>query len=115
MKVKTTAKSIRLGGGPILAVDYCGMRFLLRSHAPYAYTCGTYGWNFDVYSVDSITICTGYRGMPGRTPDYALMREYENQARRVWEDYDTPYEERAEEVERLLSEFLSKTADAFGW
>ena len=68
MKFKTTAKEIRNSYGKKIAVSYCGMQHLLYNHAPIAYTCGVYGWNFDVYSVDGVTICTGYRGMVGKSP-----------------------------------------------
>ena len=110
MKFKTTAKAIREGYGKKLAINYCGAQYLLRNHAPVAYTCGVYGWNFDVYTVDGVTICTGYRGMVGKSPDWEVLREYENRARELWEDRCRTWEERSEAVERLLHEFLEKVA-----
>lgn len=106
MKFKTTAKAIRESYGKKIAVSYCGMQHLLWNHAPVAYTCGVYGWNFDVYSVDGVTICTGYRGMVGKSVDYDMLRKYETEAEKIKHDYMTPYEERQEKVERLLKEFL---------
>ena len=110
MKFKTTAKSIRESYGKKIAVSYCGMQYLLSNHAPVAYTCGVYGWNFDVYAVNGVTICTGYRGMVGCSVDYETLNEYETKAEKIVLDYKTPYEERTEAVERLLLEFLSKVA-----
>ena len=107
MKFKTTAKAIRQSGGKKLSINYCGAQYLLRNHAPVAYTCGVYGWNFDVYSVDGVTICTGYRGMVGSSPNWAVLQEYENRARAIWENRDLPYDDRAAQVETLLHEFLS--------
>lgn len=66
MKYKTTRKSVVENSTNIIAIGYCGADHLLRGIEPRAYTCGVYGWNFDVYEVHGLTICTGYRGMPGR-------------------------------------------------
>lgn len=110
MKFKTTAKAIRESYGKKIAVSYCGMQYLLSNHAPIAYTCGVYGWNFDLYTVDGVNICTGYRGMVGKSVDYAVLREYETKAEKISNDYHIPYEERRELIENLLHEFLSKVA-----
>ena len=110
MKFKTTAKAIREGYGKKIAVSYCGMQHLLWNHAPIAYTCGVYGWNFDVYTVDGVAICTGYRGMVGKSVDYEILREYETKAEKIMYDRNMEYEDRQAEVEKLLKEFLSKVA-----
>ena len=65
MKYKTTAKALREGACNLRSAGYCDLQYLLTNHSPVAYTCGVYGWNFDVYEVYGLTICTGYRGMPG--------------------------------------------------
>jgi hypothetical protein len=106
MKYKTTAKAIRQAGGKIISIGYCDAYHLLSNHQPVAYTSGVYGWNFDVYEVNGITICTGYRGMPGKTPNN--LDEYERKARAIYEDYTTPYEERKTKIEQLLNEFLTQ-------
>ena len=107
MKFKTTAKAIRNSYGKKLAIGYCGAQYLLTNHAPIAYTCGTYGWNFDVYSVNGVTICTGYRGMVGNHVDYDVLRKYETAAEKALYDMSVPYDERRENVEKLLLEFLA--------
>lgn len=65
MKVKTTRKAIVNGSYNVKCAGYCDLSYLLNNHSPIAYTCGVYGWNFDVYEVYGVTICTGYRNMPG--------------------------------------------------
>lgn len=112
MKYRVTAKEIRNGYGKKIAIDYCGAWHLLSNHEPVAYTCGIYGWNFDIYTVNGVTICTGYRGMVGRHVDYALLREYENRARKVYENRKMDYYTRRAEIESLLSEFLNKAVAA---
>lgn len=106
MKYRTTAKAIRSEGGNILCIGYCDAWHLLSNHSANAYTSGIYGWNFDVYEVHGATICTGYRGMPGRRANN--VREYEKKARAIYEDWNTPHEERKEKIEKLLQEFIAQ-------
>lgn len=111
MKYKTTAKAIR-ECYPVnmrLSIGYCDAQYLLKCEDASAYTCGVYGWNFDVYEVDGVAICTGYRGMPkGVDYDYKVLDEYEKKAREIYSDYHTPYEEREKAVKALLREFVNK-------
>ena len=104
MKYRTTRKAIINGCINIKSVGYCDLCHLLRNHEPNAYTCGVYGWNFDVYEVYGVTICTGYRGMPGERAKGT--EEYEKKARDIWAwENKMSYEEKREAVEKLLKEF----------
>jgi hypothetical protein len=94
MKYKTTRKAIVNGCANVKCAGFCDLQHLLKNHEPKAYTCGVYGWNFDVYEVYGVTICTGYRGMPGER--LQGIEEYEHKAKTI----GTP-----ERVERLLQEF----------
>lgn len=68
MKYLTTRKAIveNTPARYLVCAGYCELQYLLRDVSPVAYTRGVYGWNFDVYEVHGLTICTGYRNMPGR-------------------------------------------------
>lgn len=105
MKFKTTIKAIREGSVNVRSAGYCDLQHLLTNHNPIAYTSGVYGWNFDVYEVYGITICTGYRSMPGKRLD--SIAEYENKAMDIlaWENKSMTYDEKREAVEQLLHEF----------
>ena len=108
MKYKTTRKSI-VSGTPakrLVCAGYCELQNLLCGHSPVAYTSGVYGWNFDVYEVYGMTICTGYRGMPGRHANGCT--EYEAKAREIRNNYFAPYDERMEKIENLLREFCEQ-------
>lgn len=94
MKYKTTAKAVKNGCVNVKYAGYCKLHHLLSNHEPTAYTCGACGWNFDVYEVYGVTICTGYSGMPGAR--LQGVKEYEQKARAA----ETP-----ERVEQLLKEF----------
>jgi len=106
MKFKTTRKAIVEGSVKLVYAGYCDLQTLLRNHSPIAYTSGVYGWNFDVYEVNGLTICTGYRGMPGRRANN--IGEYERKARAIMDEYTRNYEERCAEVETLLNEFIAQ-------
>ena len=107
MKLKTTRKAIVNSSVNIVCAGYCDLSYLLRNHSPIAYTCGVYGWNFDVYEIDGLTICTGYRGMPGRRANN--IGAYEEKARQImsWEN-KIPFEEKQEQLEQLLHEFIKQ-------
>ena len=108
MSFKTTRKSIvnSTASKDLLSVGYCGLVTLLKNHSPIAYTCGVYGWNFDVYEVYGKTICTGYRGMPGRKANNEAV--YEEKARAISDNYDLSWEERRDRIESLLKEFCEQ-------
>lgn len=104
MKVKTTRKAVVNSSVNVRSAGYCDLCYLLNNHSPIAYTCGVYGWNFDVYEVYGVTICTGYRNMPGARLEG--IGEYNEKAMAIlsWEN-KAPYEEKREQVEKLLQEF----------
>ena len=109
MKFKTTRKAIVNGASRLVSAGYCDLATLLRNHSPIAYNCGVYGWNFDVYEVYGLTICTGYRNMPGRRANN--ISEYESRAREIMQDDSITWQQRDAEVEKLLEQFCSQ-ADA---
>ena len=108
MKYKTTRKAIVAGtpANNLVCAGYCDLSNLLWGHEPIAYTCGVYGWNFDVYEVYGKTICTGYRGMPGRKANNEAA--YEEKARAISDNYDLSWEERRDRIESLLKEFCEQ-------
>ena len=108
MKYKTTRKAIVEGtpSNSLVSVGYCDLATLLTYHNPIAYTHGVYGWNFDVFEVYGLTICTGYRGMPGRTANN--IREYENKARAIMDDHSLDWRTKEEKIEALLKEFCEQ-------
>ena len=106
MKIKTTRKAIVASSENLISAGYCDLSTLLRNHSPIAYTSGVYGWNFDVYEVYGLTICTGYRGMPGRRANN--IREYESRARAIFDESGGSWADKRERVESLLREFCAQ-------
>lgn len=108
MKFRTTGKEIKNNYNAILSISYCGAQHLLRYQEARAYACGVYGWNYDVYTIGGVAICTGYRSMPGASVDYDLLNEYEKQAEKIVYNYNLSYETQKERVNALLHEFIEK-------
>ena len=107
MKYKTTRKAIVNGSVNVKCAGYCDLQNLLRNHSAVAYTSGVYGWNFDVFEVYGVTICTGYRNMPGARLEG--ITEYEKKAADIWSWEDRrSFEEKQKAVENLLKEFCLK-------
>ena len=107
MKYKTTAKAIRNGSYNVKCAGYCDLQNLLRNHSAVAYTACFYFFNFDVFEVYGVTICTGYRNMPGARLEG--IREYEEKAAAIWSwENRIPFEEKQKQVEKLLQEFCLK-------
>lgn len=106
MKFKTTRKAIVNGSSNLVCAGYCDLAHLLTFHDPIAYTAGVYGWNFDVYEVHGLTICTGYRNMPGRRANN--IREFEEKAKAIRNDWGKPYEQQKAEINELLRQFCEQ-------
>lgn len=79
MKFKTTKKAIMNSGSKVYAIGYCNLQYLLRAYTPIAYTAGVYGWNADIYFIDSVYIVTGYRPF-GESVDYEKQKLYNDLA-----------------------------------
>lgn len=103
MKTKLTNKLVKQLYPNIKRAGYCELSNLLRGIDPIAYTCGQYGWNYDVYNIYGVTIVTGYRNMPGER--ITAGKEYEEKAQLIWSNYDLPYNTRQEQAAELLKEF----------
>lgn len=105
MKYKTTAKELKEYPYGLIKVPYCDAQHLLYFQGEAtAYSCGVYGWNFDVYHVGDLRICTGYRGMPGRASE--LVRVYDKKAKRILNDRSRSYESRKRGVTRILRNYI---------
>ena len=95
---------------------YCDLQNLLYFQSPQLYTCGVYGWNFDVYTFGDYAITTGYRSMIHHVDrEYDLEREYEEKARQILHNRDLSYEDQEKQVNKLLKDFLEKVFNDSVW
>lgn len=66
----------------VWSLGYCEMSEALRLlDGPRGYSCGVYGWNYDVYDVGGVAVCTGYRDMPGADVPRWFVQKWEKRAR----------------------------------
>lgn len=103
-KQRTTAKDIRERarlGVPTVYAGYCDAQYMLMGITPDYYTAGVYGWNYDVYSIAGLTICTGYRGMVGKRA--IGTSEHEQRARAA---------AGSDERDAILAEWIADNLDA---
>lgn len=102
MKFKTTQKEIKSNYRTVIKIGYCSAQYLLGYETPVAYTCGTNGWNADVYTFGGVAIVTGYRPFGNVEPDYNLLRAYEEKA----EEIQCQDPNRQEKITDLLHRFI---------
>ena len=113
MKFRTTAKAVKWGYHEIIQVGYCGAHWLLYGLHPVAYTAGVYGWNFDVYEVEGVAICTGYRGMPGKRLPYDFVNGFEKRAEAA--AYSAgDYDKRIADIAAIRAEFIAAARNVKG-
>ena len=106
MKFRITKKEVIENYGNVRCIGYCAAQTLLKNHKPIAYNCGVYGWNFDMYDVYGVAICTGYRNLPN-AQILVNYEEYEKTAKKIERDYSLSYEEQNAKIETLLKELCS--------
>ena len=90
---------------------YASLQHLLRFESPTAYNAGDYGWNYDVYSVHGITICTGYRYLPGKRLSYIDV--YDAAARNILNDRNLTSQRQEDYVREILADFCAKNRRRF--
>lgn len=108
MKYLTTKKAVRNGYAHVIGAGYCSLQNLLYFHNPVAYSTRAEGWACDYYGFGNTVISTGYAPLAtvNATVSYERVRWYDDQARAIIKQYDTPYEQRKAEVEELLQAFV---------
>lgn len=114
MKAKITKKQINESG-----ISFVGdIQTLLHYQKAQYYNCGVYGWNWDCYvfyttSYKVYFVLIGDRNFPSNRvyKDYDFVREYEEKARAIQNDFALSFEEHKEKTNSLLKEFLRKVFD----
>lgn len=86
-------------------IGYCDLYYLLVYQRKVGYTCGTYGWNSDIYFLGDVAISTGYRPF-GKRVSYDLIRRYNEEARKIYEDRNIEFTRKVERLNAILKDFL---------
>lgn len=108
MKYKTTKKAVMNGYAHVIYTGYCNLQTLLSWKPETAYTTRAEGWGADVYDFGNTAIVTGYAPFGNIRPDYALCMKYEEAARGIKQERDTPYDEQKKRLEALTGKFIKE-------
>lgn len=107
MKVRVTRKEIMNSFNKVIEIGFADAQYMLTGLQPIAYTCGVYGWNADVYNVgQGVAIVTGCRPFGNVHPSYDVVREFENAARRNYNDGDINFELFMKENREIMRDFI---------
>ena len=110
-KIKMSRADVLRCWPRVWSLGYCEMSEALRLlDGPRGYACGVYGWNYDVYDVGGVAVCTGYRDMPGADVPRWFVRKWEKRARRV----SSIGFVKCGEYERARARFVRAFGAAFG-
>lgn len=108
MKIKTTRKNINNNYRKVFYTGYCDLQYIMKNFDATYYNCGTYGWNYDVYTdaATDIAITTGYRGMFGERIPSELIEKYTTVAKKILQDL--PFGEWQEEIDKNRIAFFEE-------
>lgn len=104
-----TKKSIKLKKlkqlNNLRSCSYCSLQNLLRyTNADYYYS-NAYGWRFDVYCINELTIISGYDSIKQATK-LTAVNEYDKKAEEVLKNVKT-YNEAKKQLDALLEDFCN--------
>ena len=108
MVFKTTKKAIRENFSKIIGIGYCNAQYLLQFNDRFAYSAGANGWACDYHKIGNVCISTGYNYISTIKPTYELIDKYNKEAEKIALDYSIEWQERREQVNKLLEEFVNE-------
>lgn len=110
MKFKTTSKELKntVPTNFLFRTGYCTLQELFYCEQPIAYSCGVYGWNYDVYKIDDIYITMGYRSMVGKSIPNELVNKYNDKASKIAYNINLRYEDKHKMLNELIKEFKAE-------
>lgn len=105
-KIKVTQKEIKNTYKNIIVVPYCDLYYILRTKSALFYNAGTYGWNCDIFHINSDTaIVTGYRTF-GNIRNHEIIAKYNKLQDKA--NKETDYNKRQKKLEKLLDKFIAE-------
>ena len=114
MKFKTTKKAINNGYDYKICIPFADLQHLLNYTEPCAYTCGTMGWNANIYHIDpNVAIVTGYRPFGNIRPDSKMVRDYDEIAKEIISDWDISVPRKKEKLNILINQFVEECLEKY--
>ena len=108
MKILVSRKQIKDNFKNVYVMDETKANTIFYGQSPAYYTSGVYGWNCDVYIIDSDTVVTtGYRPFGERLPE-ATEKDMLKKATRVREANRFNYTETARKIASIIENGFSR-------
>lgn len=111
MKIKTTQKQIKNNYKNVISVGYCNLWYLLRGQNARFFTSGVYGWNADIYEINSNTvIVTGYRPFGNiESNQFEINKKYNEKAKEIYNNSKFgEYEKTMSKINKLLEKYINE-------
>lgn len=106
--MNVTMKNIKKEYSNLISIGYCDAQYLLKFNDPSFTTSGVYGWNADIYPINNTTaIVTGYRPFGNISPDWRLLKKYEEKAEDIIKN-ENDYNTQKRKVQKLLDKFINQ-------
>lgn len=105
-KKRITKKEVVNTHKQVFRCGAASLQFLFNCREPYAYTCGVYGWNADIYSIGAVAIVSGYRPFGVEIPRDMIER-YENEARNICNE-TWLFDDRAARLNDIIDRFYDE-------
>lgn len=96
-----------VGANNVISIPNCELQNLLFFENRIGYNSGMYRWNYDVYLIDNICICTGDRPTLGVSVPWQLFKRYEKQARTLRKSL-SDWTDLTKQTKDLLHEFVAE-------
>lgn len=107
--IKVNKKDILNTYYNVISIGYCSLQYLLKCNDSKMHTCGTYGWNANVYHINNNTcIVTGYRPFGNIYPKYEITKKYEGKAREIYCNNELKWSQKEKKLEKLLDKFIKE-------
>ena len=112
-KLRATKKQILSAYKNAIQCGTVEVYYLNKGNEPRYYTAGVYGWNADIYEANTDTVLvSGDRAFGNIKADYDLIREYEEIARGIFDDYYYKnlfcYDEMIIKIEKKRNELVTR-------
>ena len=107
--VEMTRNDVKKAFTKIYAADYCSLECLLKNQLRIGYNAGTFGWNYDVFSLnENVALRTGYRNMPGKEIPTNITSYYNKRAEEIFHNPILSYEEKNKNLSELIDQLVDE-------
>lgn len=109
--LKVTTKELKEQAN-VYSLSDSNIYYLFYNHDPIANNVGTYGLNFELYSMYGLMFTVGNRGCVGCYVDYKLVEKYNNEAKNILHNNNMKSTDKKMLIEKILMQFVEEVINA---